>query len=1122
FNSVPAFSQKGENSVLAQGAWYKIAVTDYGVYEIDIDFLNQIGLDTETVDPRKIQIFGNGGTMLPQENKQPRHRDLIENAIMVEGEGDGVFNQQDRILFYGQGTSTFYYDAPKKSFFYEDNVYSDTTFYFLTVGQENGLRIDLQENLGDQSPVLTTYDYYEAHELDQESILKPGSGREWYGERFDITLIHEVDFTIPGIVDNSKIQLIAVVLGQSLGPAQFNIEMNNVFLGSLQPASIPDAIYGVKGAETIDTLIIDSNEIPNPDNLTVRLTFERNTSKRSLGHLNYLFLTVKRTLEMDDQQIIFRSLESLLNPTSIFQIANVNNNSQVWDITDPLRPKLQELNFEGNSAKFGTETFGLKEFIGFDQFNLLKPRFSSKVGNQNLHGSGSAQLVVVTHPSLFSEAQRLASFRSQNDGISVKVVTVQQIYNEFSSGAQDVTAIRDYMKFLYDKGSGASRLKYLLLFGKGSFDYKDLSPVNLNLVPIYESRNSLHPIFSYSSDDYFGFLDNDEGLWEETSNGDHLLDIGIGRIPAANLSEAKAYVDKLIIYSTDLDAYGDWRNEIYFVADDGDFNTHQRDADKLAVVVDTVFPQFNVNKIYMDAFPQIPNPSGETAPRVNEALNKAVDNGALVINFTGHGGESGWAHENILDISTINNYSNLKNLPLFVTATCEFGRHDDPNRRSGGELLVLNPKGGAIALVTTARPVFSSTNFLLNVAFYNTVFQQPDGLYQTLGEIMQSTKNNSLNGSINRNFSLLGDPSLRLAYPQKEIIITELNGIPVSLENDTLKALEKVKLKGEIRNPDGSLDTNFNGILIAKVFDKPTSTETLGDEGPTMIFDERKTTLFRGQVSVINASFEMEFVVPKNISYLIDHGKISMYAKNGPIDANGSNIELLIGGSNNDIELDRTPPDINIFLNNIDFRPGDRTGPDPLLLINLSDESGINISNQGLGQEITATLDDSLVFQLNDFYIADLDQFQSGWVEFPLQGLTKGSHAIKVKAFDTHNNSSEKLLEFFSGKNAKVTFGNVINYPNPFSENTTFRISHNREGEDLDLIIQIYSLHGQLIKNMIYQVNNSAAIIDGIEWDGRNNLGEPVDDGIYVYRINIQSLVDGSKNQLLKKLVIIK
>ena len=512
------------------------------------------------------------------------------------------------------------------------------------------------------------------------------------------------------------------------------VELNGTALGSVAIPPVEDAKYAAKGIEAQASFAFEATSIRGEE-LTANLRYPGSGT----AYLDKLWIQAARELRYAQQPLPFRSLISTQYDRTTFTLSSSASEMLIWEVTDPQTPIAQELSRSGVDWNFTANTrASLKEFVAVSLEDILTPELLGAVPNQNLQDGAVPTLVIVSAPAFRSEAERLAELRRQHDQLTVRVVTPQEIYHEFSSGRQDVSAIRNYMKYLYDTDS--TQLKYLLLFGKCSYDYKDYQPNNTNFVPTYESRNSVHPIYSYSSDDYYALLEDDEGEWAESRSGDETMDIGVGRLPVKSMQEARGVVDKLIHYATSATARGRWRNEVVMVADDGDNNKHQRDAELLAQALDTTFADYSLTKIYLDAFPQEPLPGGEQSVEANRRIERALKQGALLVNYTGHGNETRWAQENIFNVNTINQLRNYDQLPFFVTATCEFGRYDDPTLVSGAEQLVLSDRGGAIGLVTTTRPVFSNSNFLLNKAFYEQVFVQESGEHLAMGEIFRRTK----------------------------------------------------------------------------------------------------------------------------------------------------------------------------------------------------------------------------------------------------------------------------------------------------------------------------------------------------------------------------------------------
>ena len=1127
----PAFGQ----SVLSSGAWYRLAVTEPGLHQVTYAQLQSLGVDVQNVRPDQLRLYGYGGGMLEQSLVAPRYDDLPENAIQVVGGQDGRLDPDDYILFYGQSPHRLGYQRQPNNAYalaYQKNLYADTTYYFLTVADGTGRSITTAENVGPTGILIDTYDDYAVHEQELENIDKTGtgSGREWYGESLRNGEL-SLPFALNNRVDQSPVTVSVRVVGRSTTPSEVQVLLDNQALGTLPVNAIEDGRYAAKG--NISEEAFQSTVAGNTESLTVSLRYQGSGN----ANLDRVVVQARRRLVYSGPTN-FRNLASVQQPFSTFTIT-APQNTLIWDVTDPLNPRQQAATYDGTRWQFTTPTQGiLREFALSTTDALLTPELLGPVANQNLRGNAVPDMVLVTHPDFRAEAERLAQFRREYDQLSVTVVTPQQIYNEFSSGRQDVSAIRNYLKYLYDQDS--TQLKYLLLMGKCSYDYRNYLNNNTNYVPTYQSRNSVHPIFSYSSDDYYGFLEDDEGVWEEIESdrntntvekGDHTLEIGIGRLPVKSAAEARAVVDKLIYYATDPATYGPWRDQVVFVADDEDGNLHQRDADKLAQTVDTHYPDFSLTKIYLDAFPQEKLPSGERSPVVERQIKEALKTGALIVNYSGHGSETRWTDENVFNVSTISQLKNKNKLPFFVTATCEFGRYDDPAQVSGGEQLVLNPAGGAIGLVTTTRPVYAESNLQLNEAFYDAVFVQEAGHFLTLGEIFKKTKNSALRGRINRNFSLLGDPSMTLAYPEDQVVIelAEVQQADGSYQpSDTLRALDVVKIRGRIasRSDTSRVNEQFDGVVTVEILDKPTVVATLGSgkEDP-MKFSERNSVIHRGRARVKAGQFTLSWVMPKDIVYQNGAGKFSTYARSEESDAHGADLSFTIGGSNAQLVEDRQPPKIRLFMDDTTFVNHGLTGQNTLLLAHLYDEHGINVTATHLGHALSATItrrssDFAQTWVLHEFYQTDVDTYQSGTVAYPVDGLAEGEYDITLQAWDTYNNKNTATLSFSVRDQQAPVVSNFYNYPNPFAQSTNFVIDHNRAGEDLEVIIEVYNEQGALVHVVQEIFPASASRLDNLYWDGTASGGNCLRPGLYLTRMQLRTNNGEVADKKFQKVII--
>ncbi len=826
----------------------------------------------------------------------------------------------------------------------------------------------------------------------------------------------------------------------------------------------------------------------------------------------------------------FRDQNSVgIGNVSTFNVSSADGSTIVWDVTDPTNVKQVLGNLNGSTFSFTTQTEALKEFVGFkSSATFATPSIpeNAVVGNQDLHASGQPDLVIVTHPTFKSAANRLALQRREQCGSGIVVVEIEHVFNEFSSGTKDVSAIRDYMKMLYDRAAGdVSKMpRYLLLMGDGSYDPNSTTD---NFIPTYQSPNSVSPTQSFTSDDYFGILDDNEGgSIIDAANPDY-IDVAIGRIPAKNASEANAYIDKIINYES-RNSHGSWRNTITFIGDDEDNNTHFNQALGLAEYVESNYPVYNVDKIFLDAYEQVSTPGGSRYPDVKDAINRRIFSGTLILNYTGHGGINGWAHERIVDVNDVLSWENIDKLPVFVTATCSFSKYDDPAIVSAGEHCLLNPNGGAIALITTVRLVYSGDNATLNSSFLKKLYEFYESERPPIGKVLMETKNSVLSSTsdINsRKFLLLGDPSMSMAYPQENVFTTHVNNIDVTTGTDTLKALSKVSIRGDVKDDDGAKLTNFNGVVYPTIYDKAELISTLkNDPGSNQAqFDLQRNIIYRGKASVTNGEFEFEFVVPKDISYNFGTGKISYYASDNTVDANGFNNDVIIGGTAENYNTDEIGPQISVFMNDEKFAFGGMTDENPILLVKLQDENGINTVGNGIGHDLTAVLDDETnnTLVLNEYYEADLDQYKSGEVRYPLSEMEAGRHRVTVKAWDVYNNSSDAYTEFVVAESAQLALSHVLNYPNPFTTNTSFHFEHNRPGDALYTQVQVFTVSGKLLKTIERNTISEGYRVDDISWDGLDDYGDPIGRGVYVYKVKVKSSL-GEAAHKFEKLVILR
>ncbi len=1102
----------GTSSVLSTGDWYKVSVSDDGVYKLTYDFLKDLGFDIDNLNPNDFKLYGNGGKMLPALNSDIRADDLQQNAITVIGAGDNKFDPEDYVLFYGQSPHSWNYDATTNLFKHQNHQFSDNTYYFLTFSStgETPKRISTQSNHPSPNNTVTSFSDYDFHERDAINLIKSGSS--WYGDVFDAVTSYNYAFNFPGLDLSTPVSVYFSGAGRAGTNSSFTASIGSTSSTLLMNFVSMTNTHGKHAwpSSQLFTALASSSVI----NLGISYSKPSTDSKAWLDEIE---INVRRNLALSGDQLFFRDLQSIgAGAVSTFTLGNAISVEKVWEITDPFNVKEQSVVVTGNNLAFSLATDSLREFVALTNQYQTNVVAEGRVDNQDLHGISSTDMIIVSHPDFLSHSAQISTFHT-NEGLDVITVTPQQIYNEFSSGSQDIVAIRDFVRMLYEKAPTAADIpKYLLLVGDGSYDNKNRVVGNSNFIPTYQTPNSVDIIGSLVSDDYYGLLDPNEGTWNTTE----YMDIAIGRLPVKNTEEASNVVNKLLNYNTP-STMKDWRNRVSFVGDDEDGNLHMDQSNFLSGIVENGYKEYNIDKTFFDAYQQESTPGGSRYPGVKKSINNAVNEGALIVNYTGHGGETGWGHERVLEISDINSWTNT-NYPLFITATCEFSRFDDPSRTSAGELVLLSPNGG-LGLLTTVRLVFAFPNFILNQTFFNEVFKEVNNEMQTIGDVFLTVKNLNAGDSNNRNFTLLGDPAIKLAYPIHDVVTTQINGAAVS-SSDTLRALQKVTVTGEVRDKAGLKMGNYNGIIYPTVLDKAKDIVSLSNDGGSPFsFDIQTSKLFKGKASVVNGDFSYTFYVPRDIAYNYGQGKLSHYAENQVEDGHGYHNDFYIGGTSDSITSDELGPDLELYMNDESFVFGGMTDENPTLLANIYDLHGINMVGNGIGHDITAILDNETenAFILNDYYEADLNSYQRGRVFFPFENLAEGRHTLTVKVWDVYNNSSEAVIEFVVVKSQDIVIDRVYNYPNPFTTYTEFWFEHNQPGKSIYAQVQVFTVSGKLVKTLEKNIYSAGFRSTSITWNGLDDYGDRIARGVYVYRLKVRA-DNYSVAEKYQKLVILR
>jgi hypothetical protein len=1135
-----------DHSVLASGTWHKLGITQTGIYQLDYDYLRQLGTDPATINPNTLRIHGNGGAALPQVAGAFPYDDLEENAIHVQGGADGRFDPGDYVLFFASGPTSVGYHPGYDQLYHENHLYADTAFYYLTWGGAAGKRITTLASEPNFTHTPTSVRRLAWHEDDRLNPIK--SGRTWVGETFDLTTRQTFSIATPQAIPSAQVRVTVRAIAKSLSPSNMLLYQGGNLIGNLPLGAISTSGQEVRHhiPGTVSVRIPGSSI--QGGTLTLDLEYVKQQST-AVAQLDYIEVDYEAALHTGGRPSYRLDALPARLPGQIdhFVIGGVDASHRVWDVSDPVNVRAQEGQLVGGNLEFNAAPGAGRHWYIFNG-GYLRPVSASRIANQDLHSLAQADYLIVSHPSFLSAAERLAAHHRRR-GLSVLVVSLPLIYQEFSSGSTDMTAIRDFVKMFYDRAQAGAGTppRYLLLMGDGSHDPKGITHDRLaDYIPTYQSRLSHDKARSYTSDDYLGFLDDGEGFWGEDATqryanlneyhwvlrGDtvvqtHGLDVAIGRLPVQDLAEAEAFVDKIVRYEDDPAGFGPWRNRVVLVADhlDSEGAYHVSQADSYSGQIAAANPCINIDKLYMDNYQMVPQASSQKFPDGRAAMLKAFEEGSLIVNYTGHGGEIAWSNSTILDISDIKQLSNGPRLPLFITATCQFGRWDDPERRSGAEGLVLQQGGGAIGMLTTVRTVYAGPNYALNQNFYDEVFRYDSaaGRMPTVGEIFLRTKNASwLNGINNRNFSLLGDPAMTLAYPQLRATITEVNGQPVdAIRIDSLGALTLVTLAGEVRDAAGQLQTGFNGDLSVIVFDKPAQFVT--KRAPFRFFWQ-KNRIFNGSATVTGGRFNVQFVVPVDISYEAGLGKVSLYVQGARQDGAGCHSRIYPGGSSAGAIQDDQGPELTLYMNDEKFVDGGMVGTDPILLADVYDDYGLNTVGTGIGHELTAVLDgdDRHIHILNNAYVAARNSYQEGRITYPLQDLAPGPHQLDVKVWDVANNSASARVEFVVADDASMALGHVLNYPNPFTTSTKFIVEHNRNGSLLKLQVRIYTVSGHLVKTLENSFFAEGNLSCDLEWDGLDEYGDALGRGVYVYQVVLEDETRGGVSRKFEKLVVLR
>ena len=1077
---IPSWSQwSSRRSVLADHTWYKVGVTEDGVYGLDYATLQSSGIDMSQLDPSQIRMYGNVQGPLPEANADERYDDLTEIAIQVTGADDGSFDEGDRILFYGQGPVRLTWSL-ENHYSYERNPYSDTVYYFLCIDGGEGLRIGEQASAPTQASSVRIDKYPDCLYHEREELSPYASGRVWFGDLFsrsDGPKEFQMDLT--GLRTLHGLWVETNVMGRCKPAAYFNVSVNDEMLVEHKMIDkFGEREYG-------KMLSISGLAHPQSEQVTLRYEFEPGEGN-PMFFIDYFALTFWRELRYRPGGMTFRIVPVLLfSEIRKVAMAGVTGATVCWDVTDPLHPFRQLTQWEEGGAFFGVEGFEGHVYHLFAPADVKTVASCRRIPNQNLHGLDDAELLIIAPRVFWEQAQAFASFHTERDGMNCVVVDVDEIYNEFSTGMVDPTALRDMIRMLYLRSEG--RLQYVLLLGKGTHDFRNVKDIGNNFVPTYENTgNPCSETASMCSDDYYALMDVNEGL-----NCEGMVDLGVGRIPITTPEQGDAVMRKILHY-LDLDAtHGDWKNNHLLMADN-DLTLYSTYAEELGSIIDTAWPKATVKKLYLDSYPVVNTPNGPRSPMAHQALQEHFKKGFHAMSYTGHGGVKNLSGEWVLALSDILSLSNYDKLPFIHTATCEFSKFDRPDVISGGELLMLNGNGGAIALLTTVRPTQAITNQSMSKSVSQHFYEKPDGLNHRFGDFYRIVKSDPrYYRKSNMVYVLMGDPALRMSYPTHTVKTEQIDGSEI------------VTVSGSILDPNGEFDPQFNGILEVTLYDQKSQYTSLGLSIEPFDYAFYNDVLYEGKVSVVGGRFEMEIPMPAAVSQGEEKTRLSYYAYDSvrKVDANGiyDGYPLEVPSE----AFDNQGPDVRLYWNTPEFESGDKVSPIGTLYADLYDEHGIYHYNVSIGRDIVlrSNLDEFNNKILNDHYEPALDDFRRGRIVLPVGELEDGSYEFSLKVWDTWNNPTEVEIVMLVDRNTLMA--QVKSYPNPFEDEVFFSFVNGELSEELDVQLEVFDMMGRrvaLVREHTASVNGEVPLI---RWNGRSDAGYALRPGVYTYRLAV-------------------
>ena len=1115
-----------DTSRLATGKWVKIAVKESGIYQITASDASKWGLG----DLSRVKVFGYGGAQINDTLKASIPDDLPQVPVVRVG---------DRILFYAQGPTQWKWSGLYSMYVQSQHPYATQGYYFVT---DDSSYNDLAPTASSITASGTVVNKFTERMFHEEELINPGeTGRNLLGEDFTGNNSQSFKFTLDGLVDGSSVKVLTRFGAKTLNAASsvsFKYNGNNLEgTHRIEPVSSKDPNhYHYNVATALKTF-----EMSGTKDLTYTVSYTPGGTV-NLARMDYITVSYERALDISGKSSLPFGLRS--DGASQFELGGASSNTRVWDITNSNAPVELNLNVDGGKARFSLPDIQRRELIAFnDNASFPSPSLVGNVTNQSIHGSPIPDMIILAPSEFLPQAQQLANLHESVDSMRVMVLEHNKVFNEFSSGTPDAAAYRLLCKYFYDRGTDSEghHLGYLLLFGNGYCDNRQITnagkALNYPKLLVWESITSEDEMKSYTSDDYFGYLE-DNSIMGAAGN----MSIAVGRIPARSITSASIAVSKITKYITQSD-YGNWKNSMLNVADNEDSGSHWRHGE---TVVQTVAANggenTNFNRVFLDDFEEKSDGSGSKFPDARKKMYKTLTEGVLWWNYCGHGGPSGWTGDGLLVTSDIENNLFYSHQPILFAATCEFSRHDGTSP-SGGENVFFNPNGGCVAMLCPPRLVYMDDNRYLNITAAQKMYaRDKNGQIMRLGDLLVYAKNNTARGRDNSlRYHLYGDPAMRPAMPQLRAVIDEINGKSVNPDDmPVFEARQTMTISGHIENLAGVKQSSFNGLIESTLYDCEKSvsftysynwtnpvTHQTEERDSTLTYEERQNKLALNVNRVNNGEFSFNITIPSEVTVSYDNYRpslVSLYAYDpqNKVEATGSCDDFYIYGYDESIVADTIGPDISYMgLNSTNFKDGDNVNESPLLIASVSDESGINFSNAGIGHNMTLTLDGNITYSdVSSYYTAvETEKGSAGNINYGLSDLSNGHHSLKLKVWDVFNNSSKKTINFNVINGLKPEIDEIKAFPNPASTTTTFIVTHDRPEAAVTITIEVFNLMGQRVWSTTQSGRSTMFSSFPITWDLSDYSGSRLSRGIYLYRATITT--DGHQESTkTKKLAI--